>query len=58
METKKPYMSKTLIANFIVAGLAVAGFGDKLTPAEIALGLSGLNVLLRLVTKDKIGFGS
>lgn len=53
---KKPYLSKTLITNFVVAGLAIAGFGDKLSATEVALGLSGLNVILRLITKDKIGF--
>ena len=55
---KKPYLSKTILTNLIVAVVAIAGFGDKLSPAEVALGLSGINVVLRLVTKDKIGFSA
>ena len=55
MLNKKPWYSKTLIANFVVAGLALVGFGDKLSGEQVAIGLSLLNMVLRLVTKDKIG---
>lgn len=53
---KKPYLSKTILTNLIVAVVAILGFGDKLSAAEVALGLSGINVVLRLVTKDAVGF--
>jgi len=54
---KKPWMSKTLILNFIVAALALSGLNEKisLSAEQIAIGLTGLNILLRLITKDKIG---
>jgi len=52
---KKPYKSKTLIANFLAAGIALVGFADKISPEQIVLGLSAMNVMLRLITKDKIG---
>lgn len=55
MLNKKPWYSKTLIANFVVAGLALIGFGDKLSGDQVAMGLALLNMVLRLVTKDKIG---
>jgi len=54
---KKPWLSKTLILNFLVAALALSGLNEKinLSAEQIAIGLTGLNILLRLVTKDKIG---
>lgn len=54
---KKPWFSKTLIVNFLVAGLALGGLNEKLnlSAEQIGLALSGINILLRLVTKDKIG---
>jgi len=55
---KKPYLSKTILTNLIVAVVAIAGFGDKLSATDVALGLSGINVMLRLITKDKIGFSA
>lgn len=54
---KKPYKSKTLWANLIVAAVAFFPFvRDYVTPDQILIGLSGLNIVLRLITKDKIGF--
>lgn len=53
---KKPYKSKTLWLNVIVAIIAmIPGVSEKVSPEQIALGLGGLNMILRLVTKDKIG---
>jgi hypothetical protein len=55
MQNKRPWLSKTLIVNFIAAGLGLLGFGEKLSPDQILTGLAALNFLLRFVTKDKIG---
>lgn len=55
MGSKKPWLSKTLIANFIVAGIGLLGFGEKLNADQVLMGLGALNIVLRLVTKDKIG---
>lgn len=54
---KKPWLSKTLLANAAVAVMAVLGLNEKidLSAEQIALGLAGINMILRLVTKDKIG---
>jgi len=58
MDTKKPWQSKTLLLNAIVALLAIfhpasaefiAGH-----PGEVAISFSILNMLLRLISKDKI----
>lgn len=59
MEPRKPWQSKTLILNAVVAVLALAyppaaewiqGHGDVVLAAFAAI-----NFVLRLVTKDKIG---
>jgi len=57
---KKPWFSKTLIVNFVMAALAVSGLGEKvsLSSDQLVMALSGLNIVLRLVTKDKIGLES
>jgi len=53
---KKPWLSKTLWVNAIVAGVAffpsVAG---KFDASQVALFLGAMNILLRMITKDKIG---
>lgn len=64
MEGKKPWQSKTIIVNAVLglmAALAVFMPGASEVSAwigahggEIAVGWSILNVLLRLITKDKI----
>lgn len=57
MSTKKPWFSKTLIVNAIMAVLAVSGLGQKidLSADQLGMALAGVNILLRLITKDKIG---
>ncbi len=59
MEAKKPWLSKTLILNAVVAILALAyppaaewvqAHGDVVLAAFAAI-----NFVLRLVSKDKIG---
>lgn len=59
MENKKPWKSKTLILNLIVAILAVAyppAVSFIQANSELVMALfAGLNMILRLVTKDKIG---
>ena len=52
---KKPWFSKTLIVNAVVAVMAVAGVQVDLSPESMLMALSGINIILRLVTKDKIG---
>lgn len=56
-EIKKPYKSKTLITNAVFAILAVSGLQAKLdiSPEQFTMALTGLNIILRLLTKDKIG---
>lgn len=52
---KKPWLSKTIWANFIIAGLAfVPAIAEKVSPEQIVLGLTLVNVILRLVTKEKL----
>jgi len=52
---KSAWKSKTLWANVIVAGLAFfPSIADKVTPVQVALALTVLNTVLRLVTKDRI----
>ena len=57
MEKKKPWQSKTLLVNAIMAILAVSGLGEKvnLSADQFMMMLSGVNIVLRLITKDKIG---
>lgn len=56
---KKPWQSKTLIVNVLVAILAIAWppAHDYVVahPDVVMYILAGVNVLLRLITKDKIG---
>ena len=56
-KVKKPYLSKTLIANAVFALLAVTGLQSKIeiSPEQFTMALTGLNIVLRLITKDKIG---
>ena len=57
VKSKKPWLSKTILTNFVVA--VVAFFGEKYVvqfPQDtILMFLGALNIILRLVTKDKIG---
>lgn len=58
MDTKKPWQSKTLLLNAIVALLAIfhpssAEFISS-HPGEVAIMFSILNMALRLVSKDRI----
>lgn len=54
---KKPWFSKTLLVNMAVALLAVTGLATKIdiSAESMMMALSGINIILRLVTKDKIG---
>ena len=54
---KKPWFSKTLLVNMAVALLAVTGLSTKIdiSAESMMMALSGINIILRLVTKDKIG---
>ena len=56
-KVKKPWFSKTLLVNAVMAILAVSGMTEKLDMSadKMMMILSGINILLRLVTKDKIG---
>lgn len=59
MDTKKPYLSKTLWLNALVAVAAIAYPPASEWVAahpEVVLGVfAGVNILLRLVTKNAIG---
>ena len=54
---KKPWQSKTLWANCVVGVLAVSGLREKLGVGadQVLMVLSVVNMVLRLVTKDKVG---
>ena len=54
---KKPWKSKTLLTNALVGLLAVSGLREKLGVGadQVLLVLSVVNMVLRLVTKDKVG---
>lgn len=55
---KKPWLSKTLWLNAIVAVLALVGInaGEWVSAHMdiVVAGVAGLNFLLRLITKDKL----
>lgn len=57
-ETKKPWLSKTIWLNLVGAVLALVyppASAWLAAHAEITLGFfAGLNILLRLISKDKI----
>lgn len=57
MESKKPYLSKTILTNLLVAILAFFPGPAKFVaenPDVFIWGFTALNILLRLVTKGKI----
>ena len=61
METKSPFMSKTLWANLALAVGALFGakwepVAEVVTPDNVALMFSFVNMVLRSVTKDKLSF--
>lgn len=57
-QVKKPWLSKTLWLNAVVAVLALAGInaGEWVSAHMdiVVAAVAGLNFLLRLITKDKI----
>lgn len=58
---KKPYLSKTLWVNLLLAVTALAlpsaqAWMSK-NPETVAMVFSGLNMVLRLVTKEKLSLG-
>lgn len=56
---KKPWQSKTILMNFIVAAAALlyppAAEVINSHPTEIASFFAIANIVLRVITKDKIG---
>ena len=61
MEVKKPFMSKTLWGNLILALGALFGarfepVAEVITVDNVALVFSVVNMVLRSVTKDKLSF--
>lgn len=55
--TKKPfYLSKTLWTNLIMGVLAIAipWVQENITPDMLTYAFAGVNMLLRLITKDKL----
>lgn len=61
MESKKPFMSKTLWANLVLALAAIFGakwpeVADVVTPENVALLFSFVNMVLRSVTKEQLSF--
>lgn len=60
-DSKKPWLSKTIWLNLIAAVLALVyppASAWLAANAEITLGFfGGLNILLRLISKDKISLG-
>lgn len=58
METKKPWESKTLWMNAIIAVLAIAwpsaGAYIAANPETATMAFAVLNIVLRLVTKGKV----
>jgi hypothetical protein len=61
METKKPWLSKTLIINALIAVLALAWpSGKELiagNPDVVMAAMAGLNIILRLISKEKVSLG-
>lgn len=59
-EVKKPWLSKTLIANVIMSIVAISGKSESigLSSDSLLMALSGINIILRLVTKDRIGLNA
>ena len=61
METKKPFMSKTLWVNLVLAVGAVFGakwpeVAEVVTVENVALLFSFINMVLRSVTKEQLSF--
>ena len=57
MDSKKPWLSKTIWTNVIVAGLAFVPSVHKFivdSPELFTVGFTIVNVILRFVTKDKV----
>lgn len=54
--TKKWYLSKTLWSNLIlgVLALAVPWVRDNVTQDTLVSVFAGINIVLRLITKDKL----
>lgn len=56
MPVKSPLKSKTLWVNLLMAGLAFfPSFAQNFSSEQILLGVSVVNMVLRMVTKDKLG---
>lgn len=56
---KKAYMSKTMWANLLMALVALVGawvprVPEIVSPEMVAMIFAGVNMILRLVTKDKL----
>lgn len=60
-ETKKPWASKTLLLNFFVSlGMLLPWEGAKelMSEGNMVMILSVVNIVLRLVTKEKISLNA
>lgn len=58
METKKPWLSKTIWTNLVLAvSPFIPGVQEWIAanPTALVMLFSVVNIVLRLVTKDKIG---
>lgn len=61
MDSKKPWYSKTLIVNLVMALCAMfipsAATYIQAHPEGVTLAFTGINMILRLITKDKVSLG-
>ena len=61
MNSKKPWQSKTILLNFICAASAlfIPSVGEWVNahPLEVTSLFSILNIVLRVISKDKISIG-
>ena len=54
-ESKKPWKSKTILANLVVAVVAFfPSVQESVSPEIVAQALVVINIVLRMITKDKI----
>lgn len=52
---KKPWQSKTVWVNVIMAGMAFfPAIADKVTTEQVMMGMAAVNMALRMITQDKV----
>ena len=55
---KKPWLSKTLLTNVIVAIIAFfPKVNESIDASQVMMLMGVINIILRLLTKEKIGLG-